>query len=174
MSRALGDFGFKKNYSLTPEHQIVTAEPEVTQHEISPDDEFIVLACDGMLRLVPADCSFIRSRIGIWDCLSSQEVVNFVRRKVWERKPLSEIGEMLCDHCLAPDTISGLGVGCDNMTVLVVALLQGRTLEEWYEWIRDRVEKNYGYETPLEPRQLYSQSRLMSFKAEQEAERASS
>jgi protein phosphatase PTC2/3 len=106
--------------------------------------------------------------LGIWDCMSSQDVVDFIRRKVWEGKELAEIGEMMCDHCLAPDTF-GAGIGCDNMTVLIVALLQGRTKEEWYAWIHDRVQKGYGFETPMNPPQIYSQSRLMSFRLQREA-----
>ena len=105
---------------------------------------------------------------GIWDCLSSQDVVNFVRFQVSEGKELTEIGEMICDHCLAPDTTSGAGIGCDNMTVLIVAITHGRSKEEWYTWITDRVRNNYGYETPSALPQLYSQSRLMAFRASKE------
>lgn len=47
LSRALGDFEFKKNYALGPEKQIITADPDVTVHEVSEEDEFIVIACDG-------------------------------------------------------------------------------------------------------------------------------
>lgn len=47
LSRALGDFDFKKNQLLIPEKQIITADPEVTVHEISDEDEFLVIACDG-------------------------------------------------------------------------------------------------------------------------------
>src|ERR1700733_14424101 len=47
LSRAIGDFEFKKTAELPPEQQIVTAFPDVTEHEITSDDEFIVLACDG-------------------------------------------------------------------------------------------------------------------------------
>jgi serine/threonine protein phosphatase PrpC len=43
----LGDFEFKKNYSLTPDKQIITSNPDITMHEITEDDEFVVLACDG-------------------------------------------------------------------------------------------------------------------------------
>jgi len=43
----LGDFEFKKNYALSPEAQIITANPDVTLHEIVEEDEFVVLACDG-------------------------------------------------------------------------------------------------------------------------------
>lgn len=152
LSRALGDFEFKKNWSLAPEHQIITANPDLISHDITEDDEFLVLACDG-----------------IWDCMSSQQVIDFVRYQVYEGKDLAEIGKMICDYCLAPDTTSGAGIGCDNMTVLVVGLLQGRTKEEWYAWIKDRVEKQYGYPTPSTLPQLYSPSRLISFKSRMEA-----
>lgn len=47
LSRAIGDFEFKKSADLPPEQQIVTAFPDVTVHDQTDDDEFIVLACDG-------------------------------------------------------------------------------------------------------------------------------
>src|ERR1700749_4481515 len=47
LSRAIGDFEFKKTAELPPEQQIVTAYPDVTEHEITADDEFVVIACDG-------------------------------------------------------------------------------------------------------------------------------
>lgn len=49
LSRAIGDFEFKKSAELSPEAQIVTAFPDVETHEISDDDEFLVIACDGKL-----------------------------------------------------------------------------------------------------------------------------
>ncbi|KAG6918764.1 hypothetical protein DXG01_011955 [Tephrocybe rancida] len=153
LSRALGDFEFKKNYSLGPERQIITADPDVTVHEISEEDEFLIIACDG-----------------IWDCLSSQQAVDFVRREVAQGKELAEICENMCEHCLAPDTTSGAGVGCDNMTVMIIALLHGRTKEDWYKWITDRANTDYGYPTPANPPQIYAQSRLMSFRARREAQ----
>lgn len=152
LSRALGDFEFKKNSALGPEQQIITADPDVTCHEITEDDEFLVLACDG-----------------IWDCLTSQQVIDIVRYEISQRKELGEITEMICDHCLAPDTSSRIGIGCDNMTVLIVAILHGRTKEEWYSWIAHRVENGIGYETPSTPPQLYAPSRILSFRARQEA-----
>ncbi|KAG5352926.1 hypothetical protein C0989_012163 [Termitomyces sp. Mn162] len=153
LSRALGDFEFKKNYSLGPEKQIITADPDVTVHEISEEDEFFVVACDG-----------------IWDCLSSQQAVDFVRREVAQGKELAEICENICEHCLAPDTTSGAGVGCDNMTIMIIAILHGRTKESWYEWVKDRVQNNYGYPTPPSPPQIYAQSRLAPFRARRDAQ----
>ena len=32
---------------MVPEKQIITADPDVTVHEISEEDEFLVIACDG-------------------------------------------------------------------------------------------------------------------------------
>lgn len=49
LSRALGDFEFKKSADLSPEQQIVTAYPDVVTHKISSDDEFLVIACDGKI-----------------------------------------------------------------------------------------------------------------------------
>lgn len=50
LSRAIGDFEFKKSAELSPENQIVTAYPDVEQHDLTDEDEFLVIACDGKLR----------------------------------------------------------------------------------------------------------------------------
>ncbi|XP_031549872.1 probable protein phosphatase 2C T23F11.1 [Actinia tenebrosa] len=115
LSRALGDFCFKKNDKKTPEEQIVTALPDVLVKDITPEHEFIILACDG-----------------IWDVLSNQEVVDFVRSRIAQRMEPEVICEELLTRCLAPDCQMG-GLGCDNMTVILVCLLHGRTYEELCE-----------------------------------------
>ncbi|KAL1405210.1 Protein phosphatase 2C 2 [Vanrija albida] len=130
LSRAIGDFEFKQNYTLQPEQQIVTADPEIITHNVDGEEEFIVLACDG-----------------IWDCLSSQQVIDFVRRAVANGDGLSKICEDLMVKCLATDSETG-GIGCDNMTVVIVALLGGRTQEEWQAWVKDRVDNKVGRDTP--------------------------
>ena len=48
LARALGDFEYKKNYSIPPEAQIITANPEIIEHDMTEDDEFFVIACDGV------------------------------------------------------------------------------------------------------------------------------
>jgi protein phosphatase 2C family protein 2/3 len=50
LSRAIGDFEFKQNRDLVPEKQIVTADPDIITHHTTPEDEFLVLACDGESR----------------------------------------------------------------------------------------------------------------------------
>jgi serine/threonine protein phosphatase PrpC len=54
LSRSLGDFEYKGNPDLPPERQIITANPDVKSVQLTPQDEFLILACDG-----------------VWDILSS-------------------------------------------------------------------------------------------------------
>ncbi|KAG0247274.1 Protein phosphatase 2C 2, partial [Mortierella polycephala] len=49
VSRALGDYSFKSIDILDPEEQVVTAIPDVTEYKLTDKDEFLVLACDGMV-----------------------------------------------------------------------------------------------------------------------------
>jgi len=132
LSRAVGDFEFKKSADLPPEQQIVTAYPDVTVHDLGDDDEFVVFACDG-----------------IWDCQSSQAVVEFVRRGIAAKQELHAICENMMDNCLASNSETG-GVGCDNMTMVVVALLNGKTKEEWYNMVAERVANGDGPCAPPE------------------------
>ena len=53
LSRAIGDFEFKKSAELAPEQQIVTAYPDVMVHDLADDDEFLVIACDGTIPPLP-------------------------------------------------------------------------------------------------------------------------
>lgn len=135
LSRAIGDFEFKRSASLPPEEQIVTVFPDVMEHEISPDDEFLILACDG-----------------IWDCMDSQEVVEFVRRGIAEKQDLVYICENIMGHCLAPASDLS-GIGCDNMTMMIVGILNGKTQEEWYDMIGARVAAGEGPVAPVESAQ---------------------
>jgi protein phosphatase 2C family protein 2/3 len=149
MSRAIGNFKFKKPGSLPPEQQMVTALPDVTIHEIADDDEFLVVACDGMLFKVsslPDVTNYLHT--GIWDCRSSQAVVEFVRRGIASKQELHIICENLMDNCLARD--GDMVVGSDNMTMIIIGLLHGKTKEEWYDSIAQRVADGDGPCAPPE------------------------
>ena len=129
----------------------MTAFPDVIAHTITEDDEFLVIACDGMhMRL---DDSYKEPRLsvhlGIWDCQSSQAVVEFVRRGIAAKQELSKISENMMDNCLASNSETG-GVGCDNMTMIVIALLRGKSKDQWYQEIADRVAKGDGPCAPPE------------------------
>jgi protein phosphatase 2C family protein 2/3 len=152
LSRALGDFEFKKSADLAPEQQVVTANPDITEHEISDDDEFLVLACDGLCFIATGHKEskvLTFNSTGIWDCQSSQAVVEFVRRGIAAKQDLDKICENMMDNCLASNSETG-GVGCDNMTMIVVALLKGRSKEEWYKLVADRVSDGDGPCAPPE------------------------
>ncbi|KAL5963774.1 putative protein phosphatase 2C [Taenia solium] len=115
LSRALGDFVYKRNSTLSAEEQIVSAEPDVTQCElnVTETDEFIVLGCDG-----------------IWDVMTNQEVISFVRSRLADGRSLDLICEELMMHCLAPNC-SPNGLGCDNMTVVIICFLNGGTYDDF-------------------------------------------
>ena len=48
VSRALGDFQFKISEDLPAEQQRVSPEPDIVVHERCAQDEFLLLACDGL------------------------------------------------------------------------------------------------------------------------------
>lgn len=104
LSRSIGDLEYKKNPELPPEDQMITAFPEVKRERIDADTDFMVLACDG-----------------IWDILTCQECVDFIYSRL-ASSSLSQIVEDVLDRCIAPDVASSGGLGCDNMTCVIVDL----------------------------------------------------
>lgn len=103
LSRAIGDHGYKMNKELSADEQMISALPDLKCLTLEPEDEFMVLACDG-----------------IWNYMTNEEVVGFVKARLEQGKlTLSQICEELFHNCLAPDTM-GDGTGCDNMTAIIV------------------------------------------------------
>jgi len=129
VSRALGDFVYKRCETVADADQAVTAFPDViVEKRQAASDEVIVLACDG-----------------IWDVMSSQEVCDKVKEMLINGRPpppppdpsaeaedgaaagqqaapppprpwdLGAVAECLIDHCLR------LG-SRDNMSVIVVLM----------------------------------------------------
>lgn len=62
-----------------------------------------------------------------------QEVVNFVRLRLSQGMEPEDVCEDLMTRCLAPDCQMG-GLGCDNMTVILICILQSGS---WKEVILD-------------------------------------
>lgn len=62
VSRALGDFQYKNRDDLPPQQQKVSCEPDIVIHERSPNDDVLLLACDGL-----------------WDVMSNEEAIDKVR-----------------------------------------------------------------------------------------------
>ena len=93
LSRAIGDHAYKTNKSLPLQQQMISPVPDVKKLTLQPEtDSFIFLACDG-----------------IWNSLSSQEVVDFINdkmektkdSKLEERQKLTKILEEVRLHWLA-------------------------------------------------------------------------
>lgn len=110
LSRSLGDFDYKPDKKKKPEDQMITAYPEIRIEKITPDTEFLIIGCDG-----------------IWDCLTNEKAVAVIREKLNAPMPDKTakvklgkiIGEVL-DSILAVDIGNPEGIGCDNMTCIVV------------------------------------------------------
>ena len=113
LSRAIGDFDFKRNSSVAPYLQAITAYPDVLVEALNNEqDEFILLACDG-----------------IWECVSSQLAVDFVGKRLRQAKTPTAVLEDLFDVCLAQtrDGHRGTSLGLDNMTAILVLLKNAYT-----------------------------------------------
>lgn len=103
LSRAIGDFDFKQNKDIPAEDQAISAKPEIVVRQMRHDDDFLVLACDG-----------------IWDVMSNDDVVELVKRELASgNDDLALVCEKTFDKCLAP---SAPGLGCDNMTMMIVQI----------------------------------------------------
>jgi len=103
LSRAIGDLEYKKDTDRKVHEQLIIAVPELKQRTLTSSDSMLVLGCDG-----------------IWECYTNQQICDFVHSKLKDGKKLGDSVEDLLDHILAPDTSSGMG--CDNMTCVVVLL----------------------------------------------------
>lgn len=61
-----GDHAYKKNESLSLPEQMISPQPDIKTLEINPDqDNWMILACDG-----------------IWNFMSSQEVVDYISQRI--------------------------------------------------------------------------------------------
>lgn len=93
LSRSLGDLEYKQSKKLKQEEQMITAFPDVKVEKISNETDFLLIGCDG-----------------VWDCLTSQEAIDYVNNQMKKmgfkpEKPfaLSKVLESMLDHIIAPD-----------------------------------------------------------------------
>ena len=104
LSRSIGDLKYKQVPGIPPAQQMITAEPDICRVTLQPGDEFLILGCDG-----------------IWDCLTNEEAVRYVRDRIGTRTPV-EIGREMLDEIISDDPRASQGIGGDNMTVMVIDL----------------------------------------------------
>ena len=111
LSRSLGDFEYKQDKNLPQKDQMITAYPEINIEILDESCEFIIVACDG-----------------IWDCLTPQGACDYVRTRLFDQKTgmpknnvkISKIIEEMMDSIIADDIANENGLGCDNMTCIVI------------------------------------------------------
>jgi protein phosphatase 1G len=105
LTRGFGDLEYKQNKNLKPEEQMITANPDIKVVDFTNDIDFVIIGCDG-----------------IWDCLKNQEACDFVSKRLKEKPDIkiSKIVEEMLDSILAQDLYNETGVGCDNMTCIVI------------------------------------------------------
>jgi len=96
VSRALGDFYYKDRSDLDDEAQKICAAADVTHIPRHPEDEFLLLACDG-----------------IWDVMTNEDAIEFVHDQLKASVPHERIAENMLDYCLQRGSK-------DNMSVILV------------------------------------------------------
>lgn len=65
LTRALGDLKFKKKEGLKAEEHCITSNPDVEEYELTAEDDFIIMGCDGC-----------------WETKSNEEMVAWVYQKL--------------------------------------------------------------------------------------------
>eukprot|EP00249_Psilotum_nudum_P021975 c28325_g2_i2 orf=270-1616(+) len=93
VARALGDWHMKE---LKGSGCLLSAEPELKQIRLSEEDEFMIIGCDGL-----------------WDVFTSQNAIDFARRKLQQHNDPEQCSRELVTEALRRDT-------CDNLTVMTV------------------------------------------------------
>ncbi|TMW63274.1 hypothetical protein Poli38472_002215 [Pythium oligandrum] len=94
VARVNGRLAVSRAFGDAEHHEYVIAEPEITTHSLSPCDEYIVLASDGL-----------------WDVLSNEDVMATIRNHPW--LSIDEITQVLIDRAMELGTM-------DNVTVVII------------------------------------------------------
>jgi len=101
MSRALGDFQYKSNDSLSLDRQQVIAYPDISIHERSSNDRLLLIACDG-----------------IWDVIENDEAISFLNDIILKEK-VEESSEKMAESLIRLALKAG---STDNLSAIVVKL----------------------------------------------------
>ena len=102
-TRSIGDFEYKKNNSIAPKEQIISAYPDIKIEPLLGNEDFLILGSDG-----------------VFDMVSPQACVNFIHEQLAGGENPELVLENLLNQCLAADPSSNEGLGCDNMAIILV------------------------------------------------------
>jgi len=97
VSRALGDFEYKNVQGMGQCEQLVSPEPELYVEQRTSEDEFLVLACDG-----------------VWDVMSNEDVCTYIKSQFSLTNDVDEITAKVIDTCFHKGSR-------DNMSIMIVA-----------------------------------------------------
>ena len=94
---------------------MITANPDIKIVDFTNDIDFVIIGCDG-----------------IWDCLKNQEACDFVSKRLKDNPniQISKIVEEMLDSIVAKDLYNESGVGCDNMTCIVIVFKKDKKEEK--------------------------------------------
>lgn len=99
VSRAFGDFQFKQRTDLPADQQKVSCFPDIRVHERVPEDDVLLLACDGL-----------------WDVMTNNEAIDLVRSiYLTGETSIDKIAEEMVDIALEKGSR-------DNISAIVVPL----------------------------------------------------
>ena len=107
LSRSMGDFDYKRNLEKQFHQQMITVHPDVMEVARQASDEFIIMGCDGIWEQYVED---------------SSGMVNAIKKEVDAEKKSVEIVKELLERLLAKNTTESGGIGCDNMTAILIRL----------------------------------------------------
>lgn len=102
LARSIGDLEYKSDPKIKHHEQMLINLPEIRKESVK-DSEFLIIACDG-----------------IWDCLTSQEAVNYIANLLPTMEKLTDPIESMFTTIVASDVQSSGGIGTDNMTAIVI------------------------------------------------------
>ena len=77
----------------------------ITAKEITPDLQFVVMGCDG-----------------VYEIKTNQEIADLVYKEATGNPSakLTDVAATLLEAIISPDCMKTGGVGCDNMTCIVI------------------------------------------------------
>ena len=99
VARAFGDFHIEGLKGTEAKPGPLVVEPEVERWRLTHQDEFVIIACDGL-----------------WDVFSSHNAVDFARQALRRHNDPEAAAKELCTEALRRDS-------ADNISVIVVCLL---------------------------------------------------
>lgn len=146
LSRAIGDWTYK-NPKLPPEKMAISPFPEVKRVDITPDMDFVICACDGLWDCMTSQeaCSYVFTakkkianftpvpKITTQTSLTKKPTLKDAtkKRNMAEAKMedtitkskfsgLATVIEMMFDKNCPKDLAKSEGIGCDNMTAIII------------------------------------------------------